>query len=300
MKSAMRLIVLVSGGLVLAASTGCNTDPLWADGQEPEGPLTALDSPEGVTLPDIKIAANQEVDLVEEVLTYRAMYHRTLRRLHDYYRSRGCEQKRRWAATELAAVERIQPFKYLLAAEIPAEDLKPTDSIAEADALYEKALALMKEGGHGIPALYRQETMLQALNTFVELISRYPSSDKIDDAAFYCGEIHKEYLKDQEGIAVRWYERAYTWDPNTPHAARFQAAVTYDYRLHDRARALELYRRVLDAETRNKSNVAFAVQRVHQLTSNELDTTPEPGRGPEGVFGHRAELTSDSDPEPQE
>ena len=42
--------------------------------------------------------------------------------------------------------------------------------------------------------------------------------------------------------------------------------MTYDFRLHDRARALELYRQVLDAETGNKSNVSFAVTRIDQLT----------------------------------
>ena len=106
------------------------------------------------------------------------------------------------------------------------------------------------------------------------MIRRYPSSDKIDDAAFYCGEIHKEYLKDQEPIAVRWYERAFTWNPQTPHPARFQAAVTYDFRMHERARALELYHGVLDVETENKSNVAFASRRIYELTRAQTGEHP--------------------------
>jgi hypothetical protein len=132
--------------------------------------------------------------------------------------------------------------------------------------MYARGQELMRKGGHGLPALYSQDLMLEALSTFVDLIRKYPSSDKIDDAAFWCGEIHKEYLKDQEPIAVKWYERAFTWDPNTPHPARFQAAVTYDFRMHDRARALELYRQVIEDEDNNRSNVSFAVTRVDQLT----------------------------------
>ncbi len=244
----------------------CNTDPLRTDNQRVDGPVTNLDAPEGIEVPDIQIADANEVDLVEQLLMHRAMYHRTLSALHNFYRDRGYEQKRRWAQQEMRDVERIQPFRYLLDAEVPAHDLRPVDSVAAADALYDRGLKLMKEGGHGVPALYSREKMLQALKVFVQLIREHPSSDKIDDAAFYCGEIHKEYLKDQEPIAVKWYERAFEWDPSTPHPARFQAAVTYDFRLHDRARALELYRRVLEEELDNKSNVSFSVTRIDQLT----------------------------------
>ena len=265
MKS-ISLILLLPATAWLLIAAGCNTDTIWADGQRVDGPVTDLDSPEGIELPDIQIAEATEVDLVEQLLMHRAMYHRTLRALHGYYGSRGYEQKRRWAEAELRGVERIQPFRYLLSAEVPASDLRPVESIAAADTMFQKGRELMHKGGHGLPALYRQELVIKALATFVALIRNHPTSDKIDDAAFFCGEIHKEYLKDQEPIAVRWYERAFAWDPTTPHPARFQAAVTYDFRLHDRARALELYRQVLEAETGNKSNVSFAVTRIDQLT----------------------------------
>jgi len=118
--------------------------------------------------------------------------------------------------------------------------------------------------------------MVQAVGVFRELIEEYPTSDKIDDAAFQLGQIHKEYLHDQEPIAVKWYERSWTWDPHTPHEPRFQAAVIYDYRLHDRDRALELYRRVLAEETPDqpcwsklarRTNVDFATRRIAELTS---------------------------------
>ncbi len=294
MKNATHVIAGALAGLCLVVLAGCNTDPVWAERQAVDGPVTPIDAPEGIVLPDIQVAGAQEVDLVEELLTHRAMYHRMLRQLHDYYESHGREQKRRWAAAELDALGRVRPFKYLLSAEIPAQDLQPIDSIAEADAMYQRGTRLMKEGGHGVPALYREQVMLDALGVFVELIRKYPSSDKIDDAAFWCGEIHKEYLKDQEPLAVRWYERAYTWDPDTPHTARFQAAVTYDFRMHDRARALELYRQVVDLESHNKSNVAFAVRRIHELTLGESDVAGTPTQE---MFGYKGDANRDTAPE---
>jgi len=285
-------IIGALASLCVLLSAGCNTDPLWQERQRVDGPLTELDTPEGVVLPDIQLVDAHEVDLVEQVLTHRAMYHRTLGMLHDYYEGEGYEHKRRWTEQELAAVERTPSFKYLLSAEVPAEDLRPLASIGEADEMYQRGLALLKDGGHGTPALYRQELMLQALETFVDLIRTWPSSDKIDDAAFFCGEIHKEYFKDHEPIAVRWYERAWSWDPQTPHPARFQAAVVYDYRLHDRARALELYRQVTQLETRNTSNLSFAFQRITELTNLKEETTPPPAHA-------QAESLPEGQPDPQ-
>ena len=98
------------------------------------------------------------------------------------------------------------------------------------------------------------------------------ASEKIDDAAFYCGEIHKEYLPGQELIAVKWYERAWEWNPDTTHPARFQAAVVYDYSLHDRDRALELYQHVVAHETNDKNNVRFASRRIRELTADYVRT----------------------------
>jgi hypothetical protein len=216
----------------------------------------------------------QEVDLVEDLVTARKAYHRSLGELRRTYQAMGNPTKLRWVDLEVEDASKIQAFQYLTDAEIPGPWLRPTESIPAADILFEKAYARMKEGGHGVPAFYREEIMVDALEMMKRLIHHYPTSDKIDDAAFYCGEIHKEYLKDQHEIAVQWYERAWTWDPHTPHAARFQAAVVYDYRMHDRARALELYHDVLKHETSDWTNVAFAKERIRQLTAELAAAEP--------------------------
>jgi tetratricopeptide (TPR) repeat protein len=253
--------------LLCAALTGCQTDPLFEkQNQKVDAPLAPIDQPPGVEVPDINVVDSSEADLVEAVLTYRAQYARNLEALGEYYRSHGYYRKLKWAETEMADVRRIKPFKYILEAEVPSASLQPSTKIADADALYDKGLAKMKEGGHGTPVFYREKTMREAVTLFTDLINRYPNSDKIDDAAFQLGEIYKEYFQDQEEIALKWYQRALDWDPKTPYPVRFQSAVVTDYRLHDRARALELYHDVLKHETGNRSNTAFSVRRIGQLT----------------------------------
>ena len=215
---------------------------------------------------DISTVGVAEVDLVESVVAHREQYRRGLRELHQYYSERGYATKQGWAAYELDGLSKVKPFRYLMDAEVPAETLEASDSIAEADELYEQGRAMMKRGGHGVPGLYREDRMIQAAEIFRDMIRRYPTSDKIDDAAFLCGEIHKEYLPGQELIAVKWYERCWTWDPTTMHPAKFQAAVVYDYRLHDRDAALELYHVVVNERTGGEGNVRHALRRIEDLT----------------------------------
>ncbi|MCH8149982.1 MAG: hypothetical protein IH987_18725, partial [Planctomycetes bacterium] len=259
---------------------GCNVDGLWADGQAARRAQRASLQGREVSddVIDISVADTQEVDLVEQLVMHRLAYRRTLANLRAYYEQHGYSHKELWASYEMDGLVSVKMFRYLMDAEIPSEDLRAQSSIPDADGLYEKGLALMRQGGHGVPVLYRQDKMVEAAKVFRTLIEDYPQSDKIDDAAFMCGEIHKEYLPGQERIAVRWYERAWTWNPQTPHAARFQAAVVYDYRLHDRDRALELYQAVLKDEVGDKSNVRFATRRIHELTTG--DRSARTGRSP--------------------
>ena len=270
-------LIIVSKWAALSFSVAvvlpaCNVDWAFRDRQLPAGQtprayarrLTGGDpARKGV---DITLIQPLEVDLVEGVVKHRQEYHQRLAALRDYYAAHGHAAKTRWAELELDGLKRVQTFRYLFDAEIPSADLSPAESIEEADALYERARELMRRGGYRL-TLYRKDLLVEAARLLKELIQRYPTSDKIDDAAFYCGEIHKEYLPGTDTIAVRWYERAWGWDPATPHPARFQAAIVYDYRLHDRDRALELYQQVVKDETSNQNNVRFATQRIHELTS---------------------------------
>lgn len=252
----------------------------------PQVPLCSLEYPAGVDLPTIEVAGRQEVDLVEEMILHRTMYGRFLRALAEYYADAGEVVKLEWALDELNDARYVKPYRYILDAITPVASLRPTQSIPEADLLYNEGLAYMKKGGHGTPVFYNQQVMKLALAKFKELVYEYPTSDKIDDAAFYIGEIHKEYFKENDNkIAVRWYKRAIDWNPTTPHPARFQMAVVYDYRLHEREEALRWYQAVLEDEADiDESNNNFSVTRIRQLTverTRYAPGEPTPGRAHE-------------------
>ncbi len=250
---------------------GCNIDGLWADGRAPEGPVArepAPNSPGAAGDSEDFVVHAEEVDLVEQLISHRDAYHVALKRLRDYYGRRGNATKLGWAEFELKGVRNVMAFRYLLDAEIPSESLRPVDTVTEADTLYDQGIELMRKGGHGVPGVFRRDLMVEAAGVFRDLISRFPTSDKIDDAAFFEGEIYKEYLPGLEVIALKWYERAWTWNPATPHPARFQAAVVSDFRLHDRDRALELYHAVINIETTDRTNVRFAMRRIYELTQD--------------------------------
>jgi len=269
---------LVAGTVALSAA--CNVDPLYR-GRRVEGPVTrepaskarADAARSGV---DVVSVSGNEVDLVEAVATHRSLYHQHLEQLRDYYKSHGYAAKQGWADFELKGLKNVKAFRYLAEAEVPQSQLQPTESVSEADAMFQRAEELMKQGGHGVPIFYRQKLMIEAADVLRGLVERYPNSDKVDDAAYLLGEIHKEYLPGQELIAVKWYERAWTWNPQTPFPARFQAAVVYDYRLHDRDRALELYHAVAKDETGDRSNLRFAQRRINELTSGERTSQASP------------------------
>jgi hypothetical protein len=264
------LNVVVLSLSVAAIVAGCNVEGRGARSQWPTGaetseaPAQLVRSAEGI---DIAITDAREIDLVEALVDCRKQYHDTLRRLHDYYSAHGYTTKQGWAQLELQGLRGVKASYYLLDAEIASEALRPAEQISEADALFDQARELMRRGGHNVPGIYRRDRMIEAAGVFRELIQKYPSSDKIDESAFFLGEIHKEYMPGQEIIAARWYERAYTWNPQTPQPARFQAAVVYDYRLHDRDRALELYQAATQYETSHSSNLRFALRRIEELTS---------------------------------
>ncbi len=258
-------IITVAAAICLSTSWACQTDAPITRGAMRWQRITEYASEELARQSDASLAHAGEVDLVEQLIQYRTSYQRTLQQLHDYYQQHGYEEKRLWAQGELQDIGRIRPYHYLYDSEIARLDLSPRDRISEADALYDEAMAVAAQAGHGTPVFFNQEKMGRALAMLKQLIRAYPMSDKIDDAAFHCGEMLKEYYKNQDSVAVQWYERAWTWDPATPHPARFQAAVVYDYRLHDRKRALELYRAVLATES-SRSNRHFALARIKELT----------------------------------
>jgi tetratricopeptide (TPR) repeat protein len=193
----------------------------------------------------VNIAKAGETDFVEQIAVNRQAYRQGLELLIKYYTRTGNNMKFKWVKEELAALDSIPQYKYIVVAETAGANLRASTSIPEADDLYIDALDLEKDAG--VLIFGKNNDMLRlALDKYDRLIRNYPSSDKIDDAAYKAGEIY-EYFQDYS-IALLYYERAYQWDPDTTHPARFRSARILDKRLHRNAEALELYRQAIKTE----------------------------------------------------
>lgn len=209
------------------------------------------------------IADADERLLAEYLAQTRKAYDRAMTELLGLYERRGEAFK---ASVIRRVRERLDPvrrYTYIFPAEIPGSDLKPSEVIPAAQTLFEKALSLHL-GGKPLPGVTFYPKQREALMMFYDVVRKYPTSTRIPLAAYYIADIYKEYFN--ENIrAVRWYERAWQWDPTITKPARFQAAAVYDLRLHNKEKAVEIYRQVLKHETFNESNVQFARERLREL-----------------------------------
>jgi hypothetical protein len=266
----IRFVVCAAVIVAFCGLAGCAANKPKQPAPVPEGPVTSLELPDGVRLPAIPAAAN-EPDLVERVVFYRSMYARSLRALREFYRSQGNEPKRLWAEEELRQVWQIKPYRYILEAEAPAGPVKADANIAEADDMYSQGLILLEQATRSSGS-YDKDLMKQSLAKFKELVQKYPASDKVDKTCYYIGLIQDQYFPDDAQIALVWYQRAWETNPDLKMPARFNAARIYDVKLHDRNKALEMYRRVIKEETFNKANVDTATVRMAALTTNGQDT----------------------------
>jgi len=227
----------------------------WANVPDVEPPAgeSVADADERLLVEYLVAARNDYLDAVASLV---AFYRRAA---PQSYVTRRVENLQRRLFPE-------RMYMYFAEAEVPPADRAPTDVIPEADALYEEALRLHRQGKGLIPLFLFTDygKQRQALLKFRQLIRQYPSSTKIALAAYYVGEIYKEYF-DKNLRAVHWYQRAWQWDNDLPLPARFQAAVVWDLRLHNHGRAVPLYKAVIEHEQFNASNVAFAHRRLRQL-----------------------------------
>ena len=202
----------------------------------------------------------EEVDLVEDMAGRRNSYRGSLKALIDFYEATGDATKLAWARREYALMPQ---YRYLMPGEALKADLQATDSIEVADELYAEALALYNEAG-GLLIIIDEDKLRVSLNKFNQLIENYPSSDKIDDAAYKAGRIYRHF-QDYE-IAAVYFQRAFQWDANTPYPARFRAAYILDRKLNMKSEALVLYQLSLEKESRYEDNAEFSRRRIRSLT----------------------------------
>jgi len=203
-----------------------------------------------------------EVALAEEVARARKAYGRALQGLSVFYKQQGAAYKFQWTQAELDALSRVPKTQYLSVTEIAGPELRALRSIPAADQLF-------TEGVHykNYPAFPpgKKDYLKIALEKFQTIVEKYPESDKIADAAFRMGEIYGGWYFEDWARAVQAYERCWQWDPKTQNPALFNAAKIYDEKLKNRAKAVELYNRVI-AESTNEDLVKQSRERIKALT----------------------------------
>lgn len=218
----------------------------------------------------VDFSDTSEADLVEKMAISREAYRQGLEVLEAYYGRVGNYQKQQWARRELQSYDTMTKYTYILGPEFTMQDRKPIASIPEADRLYLEAEAFEKQAGFlpvlDLPILKDENSLRLALSKYNQLIKMYPTSDKIDDAAYKAGVIY-EYFKDYS-IALLYYQSTYEWDPDGIYPARFRAARLLDKELYRKDEAVQLYQQAIKTEGRYEKYREwreFAQKRINQL-----------------------------------
>ena len=252
----VRILLAITLIVLLNVLAGCF--------ETPEEKTHFIPQTEVQSAPVATLTEPGEIDIVEQLAANRRAYRHALDMLVDYYSDTGNYMKLTWARRELDSLVTVPRYRYLLEAEIAGPGLQAVDSIPQADDLYDDAM-LSYEKARGLLIFVDERKLGIALEKFNQLITRYPTSDKIDDAAFKAGEIY-EHFKDYT-IAAIYYNRAHQWDPRTPYPARFKTAYILDKHLMQRAEALLMYRQYMDNEIgRHAQYRIFAEGRISELS----------------------------------
>jgi len=216
---------------------------------------------------DIEPATAAEIDIIEQIAINRKAYREGLDKLVSYYTKTGNNMKLQWAQKELAGLDMVQQYNYVIEAGVAGPHLKAVSAIAEADNLYYEALKLEEQAS---VLVFKDDNLLrQALGKYNQLITKYPSSDKISEAAYRAALIYTHF-KDY-AIAVVYYKRTYQWDPDTYHPAKYKAAYILDRQLNRRSEALNLYIQAVEEGNLPEHYREFAEMRIAYLTKSDKE-----------------------------
>jgi len=262
----MARAILTAGLIVLLnVFVGCNGNKEDIDMSSAKLMLIR-EKPAPGSVPLFTVTTEQESDIVEQMVANRQGYRGGLEALKEYYTKEGNNMKLTWVQKELAALDGMPQYNYIVEASIAGPDLKATSSLHAANYLYEDGLRLEKKAKELI-VIVDDSKLLQALDRYNELIRMYPTSDKIDDAAYRAADIY-EHFHDYT-IAVLYYQRAHQWDPQSPYPALYRAAYILDRRLHRYAEALELYQQAIKKEGLFRGYKEFAEMRIAEITRGD-------------------------------
>jgi TolA-binding protein len=209
-----------------------------------------------------KGSKTKDVEMVERLLASRREYQITLENLRAHYIATGDIERARWAEDELLQFHRITKQAYILELDVPPPTLQGVYNIPEANDLFRRAMQFKDKGGWAgtekVDNLRRAELLLQ------QLLSNYPTSDKISDTAYQLGDLYESKAYRMYARSALYFERCVDWNPKTQLDARLRAARLYEKQLNDRAKAIQLYKDVTIHEIDNK-RVEEAQKRLTDL-----------------------------------
>jgi TolA-binding protein len=203
-----------------------------------------------------------DIEKVERLLAARRDYRVALEQLRGHYIVAGDYERAKWAEEELLAFHRIPKQAFRLELDVPPPTLQAAYNIPDANELYKRAMTYKDKGWGGTEYIDNQR---RAELLFQQILTNYPQSDKIDDAAYQLGDIYESKAYRQYRRAAQYFERCFQWNPNTQFDARLRAARLYDHYLQERSRAMELYKEVVTHEVDPK-RIAEAQKRVTELS----------------------------------
>ncbi len=276
MRQFARVAPLAASTALWLCAVGCDSFGKKKE-QEPVEPPVMGRSEEETALARAQLPMSNagEVELVESAQRYRQQYRQSLESLLAYYRRLGYYEKGNWAKKEIRELEDVTRYHYLGDPIASSPKYAPKENVGSADELYAQARKLHEEAtGIGGMLVGGKKKLAQALSLYRQIIDDHPTSDKIDDAAFYAGEIYGSDTYGEHTMALNFYQRCLKWNPNTNHPVRFRMAVLYDYQLQDREKALALYKEVVDLG-KNRSNVRFSQDRIRQITDRASHEAPD-------------------------
>lgn len=257
MAMARNIMAVLSAVVVMGVLGGCS-NPKVDDAHLQLTPQEQSAVDKGMLPPDAG-----EVDVVEQVAATRSAYQTALEELIAYYTSVGNETKRRWATNELKTLKQMAQYRYLVPGEWVTQEMSATVNVEGAEALYKKAIGLYIDAG-GYFIITNNAKLRQSLQLFNQLMTEYPNSTRIDEAAYRAGQIY-EHFKDYELAAVM-FQRCFQWNDKTSFPARYRAAVVMDRKLKMRKEALALYKLSVQRESRYEDNTKYAQSRIYELS----------------------------------
>ena len=223
--------------------------------------------PAGITPAEaVEVGQASEAEIIEQVAINREAYRQGLELLIAHYKEIGNNVQLAWAENELKELDGLPQYNYIVEASVAGPDLRASTSIIEANYIYQDIVRLEKKAGRFV-VVKNEKQLRMALSRYNQLIRRYPSSDKIDDAAYRAAGIY-EHFKDY-AIALLYYRRAFEWDSETTNPARFKAARLLDKHMSRRAEALELYEQAVEKGGLSTAQNSFAQGRIAELSKSD-------------------------------